>query len=188
MAPVFLLAARAGAATGDVVVANAVAANASSAQAMSMKQILEYGGWLMYPLGVLSVIGLAMILYFLVVLREEQVLPRKFVSGVRELLLSGRFQEAQQACRANESPVSAILLVALDYIVTQHKPDTILMRELMEGEGARQATLIQNQTQYLVDISAVAPMPRPAPLSTISRCPCATSSCALSGVRPTRYS
>ena len=33
-----------------------------------------------------------------------------------------------------------------------------LLRETMEGEGGRQATLMQNQTQYLLDIAIIAPM------------------------------
>lgn len=156
-----MLLAAAGPAAAQAVDATNVASSATetaASQSMTVQQILEYGGWLMYPLVILSIIGLAMIIYFLFILREEQVLPKKFVSGVRELLHAGRFAEAQQACRSNDSPIAAILHVALDYVVSREKADGVLMRELMEGEGSRQATLIQNQTQYLVDISAVAPM------------------------------
>jgi biopolymer transport protein ExbB len=38
------------------------------------------------------------------------------------------------------------------------RPDPGLLREIVEGEGGRQATIIQNQTQYLLDIAVIAPM------------------------------
>ena len=36
--------------------------------------------------------------------------------------------------------------------------DPMLLRDVVEGEGARQSESIQGQTQYLMDISVVAPM------------------------------
>lgn len=135
------------------------AAAASPAEStMTMSQILEYGGWLMYPLFALSIIGLALILYFVVVLREEQVIPRRFVANLRDLLIAGRFVEAQSSCRTHGSAIAAILGAALDYRLRTTKPDHTVLSEIVEGEGARQATLIQNQVQYLVDLSGIAPM------------------------------
>lgn len=127
-------------------------------QSMTARQIFEHGGWLMYPLIALSVVGLAMILYFLAVLREENVLPRKFISGLRDLLESGRWSEARTACQSNPSALAAVVGAALDYRLHTDKPDTALLGEIVEGEGSRQATLIQNQIQYLVDIGGIAPM------------------------------
>jgi biopolymer transport protein ExbB len=130
----------------------------AAAQSMSMRQIIEYGGWLMYPLAALSVLAVAMIIYFVVVLRETNILPRKFIAGVRDLLESRRYAEAATACRANTSPLAVILGAAIEYRLHTAKPDTALLGEIVEGEGSRQATLIQNQIQYLVDIGAIAPM------------------------------
>ncbi len=127
-------------------------------QSMSVRQIIEYGGWLMYPLAALSLIGLAMIVYFAVVLREENIVPRKFISGLRDLLENGRWNEARTACEASRTALSAVVASALDYRARVEKPDTALLGEVVEGEGSRQATLIQNQIQYLVDIGGIAPM------------------------------
>ncbi len=138
--------------------APAAAAAAPAGTGKSLRQIIEYGGWLMYPLFALSILGLAMIIYFVVVLREEQILPRRFVASLRDLLAGGRFVEAQSACRNDGSAIASILGVALDYRLRTSKPDHNVLSEIVEGEGARQATLIQNQIQYLVDLSGVAPM------------------------------
>lgn len=142
------------------VVAEALAALNPPAEpaGMSWQQIVETGGWLMYVLGAMSVAGLALVLYFLYVLRREQVLPREFLDQVRGLIREGRLVEASHACRTNASAVASILGAALEYVLRSNKPDPGLLREIVEGEGGRQATIIQNQTMYLLDIAVIAPM------------------------------
>lgn len=125
---------------------------------MSVRQIIEYGGWLMYPLAALSVIAVAMIIYFVIVLREDNVVPRKFIAGIRDMLESRRYVEAMTACKSNPSALAAVLAAALDYRLHAEKPDTALLGEVVEGEGSRQANLIQNQIQYLADLGGIAPM------------------------------
>jgi len=125
---------------------------------MSLMQIIQTGGWLMYVLGVMSVIGLAMVMYFLVVLRRGQVIPREFTKDLHQMLKAGRIGEAQRACEKNRSAVAAIATVALNYVSRTDQLDPILLKEIIEGEGSRQATLIQNQIQYLLDLAVISPM------------------------------
>lgn len=125
---------------------------------MDWRQIVETGGWLMYVLGAMSVAGVALVIYFLYVLRREQVLPRQFLEQVRGQIREGRLVEASHACRTDSSAVASILGAALEYVVRSNKPDAGLLREIVEGEGGRQATIIQNQTMYLLDIAVIAPM------------------------------
>lgn len=136
----------------------AAAAPAAESHSMNMRQIIETGGWLMYVLGAMSVAGVALVIYFLMVLRREQVLPRRFLENVRGLIREGRTVEASHACRSDSSALASILGAALDYVLRSNKPDPGLLREIVEGEGGRQATIIQNQTQYLLDIAVIAPM------------------------------
>ena len=155
MVLVFAFAGAAGAQVTDDV---AQAATAAARTGMTWREIIETGGWLMYVLGAMSVAALALILYFLVTLRREQVIPRRFLEGVRGLIRDGRVVEAQNACRADTSAIAAILGSALDYVLRTNRADAGLLREIVEGEGGRQATIIQNQTQYLLDIAVIAPM------------------------------
>ncbi len=125
---------------------------------MTMKQIIETGGVPMYILGAMSVVGLALTLYFLMILRENQVMPRKFVGEVRHLLTAGRFDDAFKACARNRSAVSEVAMTAIEYRRNTEEIDPGLLKDIIEGEGGRQATLIQNQIQYLQDIAVIAPM------------------------------
>lgn len=151
-------AARGQAQTDELAEVMAAVSPMAEAQSMNLRQIIEAGGWLMYVLGAMSVAGVALVVYFLLVLRREQVLPRRFIENVRSLIREGRVVEASHACRSDSSAVASILGAALDYVLRSNKPDAGLLREIVEGEGGRQATLIQNQTQYLLDIAVIAPM------------------------------
>jgi biopolymer transport protein ExbB len=134
-------------------------AQAVSTRDMSMKEIFDKGGMLMYFLSALSVIGLAFIIYFIIILRREQLMPARFVAGLTALLREGKLTEARAACHANSSAIATVMEAALDYAIRSGgKPDSGMLREVIEGEGARQATLMQNQTQYLNDIAVIAPM------------------------------
>ncbi len=151
-------------AAGAAIVATAGRVQAEAADAaaaphsMTVQQIIETGGWLMYVLGAMSIAGLALILYFLMALRREQIVPTALIGNVRGLLREGRLVEAQTACRNDGSAMAGILGAALDYALRSTRPDPGLLREIVEGEGGRQATMIQNQTQYLLDIGVIAPM------------------------------
>lgn len=112
----------------------------------------------MYVLGAMSILGLAMVVYFLTVLRRDVITPENFHREVRDLLSQKKLDEAYAMCRNKPSPLSAITTAALEYAERTEDPDPSLMKEVIEGEGSRQATLIQNQIQYLLDIGVIAPM------------------------------
>jgi biopolymer transport protein ExbB len=137
----------------------AQAGDADLPERMTMKEIIATGGVLMYVLFAMSVIGVALTLYFLMVLRENQVAPRSLVLELRLALGAGRVDEALAVCERSRSPAAAIARKALEHTRSADGDvDLALLREIIEGEGGRQATTIQNQIQYLQDIAVIAPM------------------------------
>jgi biopolymer transport protein ExbB len=127
-------------------------------QQMRLSEIIATGGWVMYVLGAMSVIGLAMVIYFFTVLRAEQVTPRAITTELRDALAAGHAEQARAICLRRPAPVTAVTLAALDYLDEAEQADAGLVKEVMEGEGSRQAALIQTQTSYLLDIGVIAPM------------------------------
>lgn len=127
-------------------------------QSMTLLEIIQTGGWIMYVLGLMSIGGLALIVYFFIVLRPEQITPKKFTAELGNMLSSGRWDAARLACQNQPTPIGAVTLAALDYAENVDNPQPELMKEIIEGEGGRQAALVQNQTQYLLDIGVIAPM------------------------------
>ena len=127
-------------------------------EVMTLREVVELGGWPMYVLGVMSLVGVALIFYYFFILRTNHVMPRRFVARLREVLRRGAWSEAHDLCAKSVAPVAAISLSAIDYAQSVDRPDAALIKEVIEGEGGRQAALIHNQIQYLQDIAVIAPM------------------------------
>lgn len=125
---------------------------------LSWRTALEYGGWLMFVLAAMSVFALALVLYFLIVLRPAQIAPRLLVRDLLESLREGDLNNARKQCDAKPCPISTISLTAMDYLREVQAPDGVLLKEVIEAEGARQAGSIQGQTQLLLDVAVIAPM------------------------------
>lgn len=134
------------------------AAEAAVAEGMTWAQIIEAGGILMYVLAAMSIAALAMVIYFALVLRREQILPASLFADLSLQLRKGDFATAEKTCQARPCALSAIALAAVRHKLRVGSTEISLLRETMEGEGGRQATLMQNQTQYLLDIAIIAPM------------------------------
>lgn len=125
---------------------------------MTVMEIVQTGGWIMYVLGTMSIVALALVLYFLAVLRPGQIIPKSFTVELSRLLGAGDLEHARTYCRNYPSPISAVAMAALDYKLRTDKADPSMLKEIIEGEGGRQSAIIQNQTTYLLDIGVIAPM------------------------------
>jgi biopolymer transport protein ExbB len=134
--------------------ASAVAGGASS---VSFGELFAKGGPLMWPLAAMSIMAVAFTIYGFFVLREDQVTPRNLRRELLARLRTGSLREARAACGEVPCPMSEIALTAMDYLETEDV-NAQLLKDLIEGEGTRQAVSIQQQTQWLLDIAVIAPM------------------------------
>jgi biopolymer transport protein ExbB len=125
---------------------------------MSILDYVRTGGWLLYMLAAMSVIGLSFVVYFLFVFTRRNVAPQDFVKDVQMMLSYNRMNEARKACEKSRSPVASIAAAGIDYVEQVDDPDPILLKEILEGEGGRQAASIKTQISYLLDIGVIAPM------------------------------
>lgn len=129
-----------------------------STPAMTWQEAVQYGGWLMWVLAAMSIFALALIVYFLVVLRAGQIAPRRLRRELIENLSQGDRAEARKLCEDTPCPLATVTLAAMDYLRDIPAPDPVLLKDIIEGEGARQAERIQGSTQLLLDVGATAPM------------------------------
>ncbi|MFO1531050.1 MAG: MotA/TolQ/ExbB proton channel family protein [Kiritimatiellia bacterium] len=122
------------------------------------KFIMQKGGPLMYALAVMSVIGLAMVVYGFLTLTRRRIIPNEFVKDLVMMLTYHRYAEARKACEKNGSLAAAIALAGIDYVERVEEPDADMMKEVLQGEGARQASMMQTQISYIMDLAVIAPM------------------------------
>jgi biopolymer transport protein ExbB len=138
--------------------ASAETETAPAKTSLTWQEILANGGWLMYVLSAMSVLTVAFIIYFFVVLRVAQVAPRSLLDLLVDGIRNDSLDDARRACEYRPCALSAVSLAALNHVRNMPQPDSSLLRDVIEGEGGRQAESIQGQTQYLLDIAVVAPM------------------------------
>lgn len=133
----------------------------ASSYGMSWGEAWNYGGFIMWVLLALSVIMVALVIFFLCTLRSGAVTPRRLTNNVRNYLVEGDVKSARSLCedRGRGCAFASVVLAALDCIrATEGAEDKQLLRDIVESEGARQAERMQSLTQLLLDLSAIAPM------------------------------
>ena len=129
-----------------------------TAPAVSLAEMLGRGGAVMVVLGLMSVAGLALVIYFFFVLRRSQVVPAALRDDVLDKLEAGDWADARSVCGYRPCAFSEVAVSAIDYARSGDKVDPALLKDVIEGEGGRQALIIQGQTQYLFDLAVLAPM------------------------------
>jgi len=117
-------------------------------------EFLVKGGPVMVPIGLASVIGLAVFLERLWALRATRVAPRSHRVELVELARQERWADAVTLCRKNGSPLSRILEVCF---LHQGEPRE-LVKELSEEVGRREAAELERYSGVVGVVAAVAPL------------------------------
>lgn len=129
-----------------------------TAPSVSLVEMLGKGGAVMVVLGLMSVVGLALVIYFFFVLRRNQVVPVALRDDVLDKLEAGDWADARSVCGYRPCAFSEVAVSAIDYARSGDSVNPALLKDVIEGEGGRQALIIQGQTQYLFDLAVLAPM------------------------------
>jgi biopolymer transport protein ExbB len=130
----------------------------AGADMLTLAELMRLGGWLMYVLAALSVLGVALIVYYTLVLRSRAIAPPAQALRLRELLKEKRGREARELCAQQPTALAAVAAAGLDFLKENPGTKPGMLKEIMESEGSRQAGRMQNMIHYLLDLSAVAPM------------------------------
>lgn len=134
------------------------AVDETAQQQMSLEQIIRTGGPLMYVLAVMSVVALTFVFFFLITLRVGQIAPTALKRELTDKMRAGQLDEVRALCGLKACPLSSVALTAINYVQSVQDPESSVMKDLIEGEGARHAVILQGRTQYLLDVAVIAPM------------------------------
>lgn len=145
-------------AVGSLAQTTPTAAGSMTGQEITWKQIIEYGGWILYLIGIVSVFALANVLVLLFSLRTSAVVPRSLVRDVVARVREGDLAGARILCEDRPCAFAKVASTVIDYVTDSPEADAAMVKDMLVGEGVRQATRLQGSTQWLVDVSAVAPM------------------------------
>jgi biopolymer transport protein ExbB len=121
---------------------------------MSVIEILDKGGVLIYPLLILLVWGLAIIVMKWFALRRENIIKPQAVKEVERLLLAKKVPEATAFCKQNQAPMTRILEAA----ILNHDKGEAEIKEILEEAGRQEVPKIRSQLTTLGTIASVAPL------------------------------
>jgi biopolymer transport protein ExbB len=137
--------------------APAAAQAAQAAQQLSLGEMLRAGGVVLWILVALSVVALALIIYYFVSLRRDRIINSEFFRNARGLATKHDLDGLSALCLRFDVPLSQIVLAAVE-AVRRGDDNPQVVREAVESEGERQATTLWIRINILLDIAIVSPM------------------------------
>ena len=114
--------------------------------------LIQKGGFFIYPIILCSIVGLAIFLQKMWILRSKNVIPEQFLEQIYRFLSQGELGEAEAYVRANNSSISRVALAAFE---NSDKPKEEL-REEIEEAGRRESFELIRYVEGLGAISNVA--------------------------------
>ena len=119
-----------------------------------MIEVLRAGGPIMIPLGICSVLALAIIAERFWNLRDAKVLPPSEVERIRLLIDQGEFARAEEYAASRPGPLNNILLAALE---ARREPRD-LIREVVRDAGRQEVPTLERYLGPLGTIASVSPL------------------------------
>ena len=151
--------------TSDETTEDAEAADAESESGeeektgvITIEDIMVRGGWLMNVIAGLSLLAIALLFFYLLSMRQGTLYPRSFIMEAQDAAEDGDLAGLRDLCLNNGSCAAKIISAALEQCDDGHIADHVILRDAMEDEGGRQAGLLWQRLQYLMDIAVIAPM------------------------------
>lgn len=121
---------------------------------MSVIDLIDKGGVLIYPLTVLAAWGIVIIGIKWNALRRERIIMPEAVEKLEELVVSGNIPEATAYCKKHPSPMTRILLAA----IINYEKDEAQLKESVEEAGRQELPHIQSHLATLSTIASVSPL------------------------------
>lgn len=132
-----------------------MAANAQPAiERISLWELLNRGGWLMYPLYFLLVAALFVFFERLISIRKASKSDRNFMPTIRENILSGNIKGAETLAKNSDTPISRMIAKGLKRI---GKPIDVIEKS-METVGKQEVYNMERNLSILSLIAGIAPM------------------------------
>ena len=113
--------------------------------------LIQKGGFFVYPIILCSIVGLAIFLQKMWMLRSKNIVPEPFLDQIYRFLSLSKLGEAEVYARANNSSISRVVLAALE---SSDKSKEELGEEIEEA-GRKESLELLRYTEGLGTISNV---------------------------------
>jgi biopolymer transport protein ExbB len=121
-------------------------------------EIVAAGGYMMYPLALMSVICVVLILLYLLTIRRNAVVSDRFMNAAEAMIRKRDYLGLIAYCHRQNQSMARITQRTLDFISSNPSTSFENVREVVQTEGSRQSGMLTSRITYLADIGAIAPM------------------------------
>lgn len=137
---------------------NTITGTSTDQLKMGIGDLLDAGGWVMFPLLALSLLTVALVAYFFLSLRPSQTGSGDLHAELVKLIKMDAFDDAARLCEFKPCALTSIASAGIDHVKGVSDFDPSIMKDVLEGAGARESDKLQGLTQYLLDVAVVSPM------------------------------
>lgn len=130
----------------------------SSPTQKDILDILRMGGFMMYPLAVLSIITILLILFYFMTIHRRSVVSNKFMNVSEALIRKRDYLGLIAHCNRQSSCIASIMEKTLDFMTKNSGSSFSEIREVAQTEGSRQSGILTQRISYLADVGTIAPM------------------------------
>ncbi|MFN0130844.1 MAG: MotA/TolQ/ExbB proton channel family protein [Verrucomicrobiales bacterium] len=124
----------------------------------TLSELFHAGGLMMYPLVGLSVLAVALIVFYTFSIRQGAVVSDRFMDEAETLIRKGDYIGLLQVASRRNECIARITQKTLEFATKNPTASFDDVREVTEAEGTRQASLLSGRISILADIITVAPM------------------------------
>lgn len=124
----------------------------------TFSEMFHAGGLMMYPLVGLSVLAVALIVFYTFSIRQGAVVSDRFMDEAETLIRKGDYLGLLQIASSRNECIARITQKTLEFATKNPTASFDDVREVTEAEGTRQASLLSGRISILADIITVAPM------------------------------
>jgi biopolymer transport protein ExbB len=123
---------------------------------ISFLQLLLKGGWIMIPIGLMSMFGLALILERFVALRRGKIIPRRFLRDLKKIAPQGaeNREAALRYCREHPSPIARIMAAGLRKL----PQGQAAVERAIEDSGGVEVQRLRHNMRMMYGLTVITPM------------------------------
>jgi biopolymer transport protein ExbB len=135
---------------------NSPSPSSAAQESGSFLQLLAKGGWFMLPIGLASLMGLALVIERLVAVRRWRVIPPGFAAGLKRASPEGADdrEAALRYCEEHPSPISRVVAAGL----RKMPRGQAAVEKALEDAGGIEIQKLRRNLRMMYGVSVVAPM------------------------------
>lgn len=132
----------------------ATAIPAPMPQALTLMDMVQHGGWVLWVIGALGFVGTVMAVYLLLTVTNRREVPPTLVKRAHAQIRAGDFKSAYQMCEGRDELLAKVLRSGLHMV----GHDRYVIQDAMESEGERGAAALWQKISYVNNIATIAPL------------------------------